>query len=1056
MKRELLRLLSTFLFVAVSVPPVSAKSFQDGAEKTVVDVPSKQSSPAEVESQLWKTLLNDQGVEITYIDDFKEDRLQQFDLLGDVQWAPGVVSLAQGSSLTGRVVMGAVSDVEFTLKRKQNFQSDASETWMGVVVGNGMKAGFLLSPATDEKSAELRSEKATSQIHLKIMTHVKDPETGETANSVVRSRTADVSPDGQWLLRYNCGGIEVCHDGQRLLSADCGFGDLALSAIEISQQKNSVDLTHLQLAAENRMVPPAFDDPSERQKLIAEWQELAPKSSALLKDRKLPEYLEAVRRQADVEEKIFGPKSLIPLRTRGTLALVLETTEQLKEALTVYDELVAVCRERLGTRHPHVAQLRINRQSCRDKLNLPQPEVDDLPAAIAVLEEVLAEGDPATLLAISGYVLHLQQRGRLRDAEKWALHCVELCDGVNSNESRDLLGALGGLARVQSQLGKIEEEINTRKRITSLCRLRLGEVHPETNQSRESLSDAFRNAGDLRAARQLLEENLQIQSASGVHGKLAAVQTLGKLSRIALDLRDLDAALRFAEESLAVAKSNAVEIAVISEAQLELVHVLVQRQDLDRARELLQDICSQDLTGGRREQQVLANAVEELSVLSFREGDFPSAVAQTKRASELLRSANRLTASSEARLCEQLGLIYFQQRKVELADIEFQKARSLHEAAADVESDDLPRSWGYLAMVAEYRKDWNPAISLRQKALSYREQRFGKVHPETADALTFLATTYQLKNDWAQAADLELRSLQVRLTLLQKLLAGLSETEALTSVRELHETRSRLIEKYRIARTLPRAEVEQQLVSVPEIADSELYEIVSETRGIATRGLAMRRIAATDSAEAKAIWETLTRTRRELAELALAETRSIGQEREKKLTELTDAKERLERDLVAAAPRFRDDETSQRFSCDDLISALPPDVAIVDFVRCTTPALRIANQENAATDYYEAFVLRRPFDSSSKAVAWIHLGDGGSIETAVNAWRQSGGSRGATIVSDAAPAASWEATGQQLRTLVWDKLSPHLEGITTVLIVPDGSLARVPWVLFRGNVPDLF
>ena len=44
--------------------------------------------------------------------------------------------------------------------------------------------------------------------------------------------------------------------------------------------------------------------------------------------------------------------------------------------------------------------------------------------------------------------------------------------------------------------------------------------------------------------------------------------------------------------------------------------------------------------------------------------------------------------------------------------------------------------------------------------------------------------------------------------------------------------------------------------------------------------------------------------------------------------------------------------------------------------------------------------------------------------------------------------------GRRLRGLIWEKLEPHLNGIETVVIIPDGEMTRLPWAALPGREPD--
>jgi CHAT domain-containing protein len=94
-------------------------------------------------------------------------------------------------------------------------------------------------------------------------------------------------------------------------------------------------------------------------------------------------------------------------------------------------------------------------------------------------------------------------------------------------------------------------------------------------------------------------------------------------------------------------------------------------------------------------------------------------------------------------------------------------------------------------------------------------------------------------------------------------------------------------------------------------------------------------------------------------------------------------------------------------------------------------------------------------------VAWVHLGRAEPIEHAIAQWRAEIGNMGDRGLGAArplpdepeGPAEHGDSPGQRLRELIWEKLESYLEGIRTVVIIPDGELTRLPWTALPGRNP---
>ena len=79
----------------------------------------------------------------------------------------------------------------------------------------------------------------------------------------------------------------------------------------------------------------------------------------------------------------------------------------------------------------------------------------------------------------------------------------------------------------------------------------------------------------------------------------------------------------------------------------------------------------------------------------------------------------------------------------------------------------------------------------------------------------------------------------------------------------------------------------------------------------------------------------------------------------------------------------------------------------------------------------------------------IDLGLIAPINEAVEQWRESYGSNLPDVAHDEQP-------GMRLRRLVWEPIAEELDEIKTVLISPDGEVAKFPWSTLPGSKPDSY
>jgi CHAT domain-containing protein len=159
-----------------------------------------------------------------------------------------------------------------------------------------------------------------------------------------------------------------------------------------------------------------------------------------------------------------------------------------------------------------------------------------------------------------------------------------------------------------------------------------------------------------------------------------------------------------------------------------------------------------------------------------------------------------------------------------------------------------------------------------------------------------------------------------------------------------------------------------------------------------------------------------------------------------RLQELATRKEALERKLAADAKSQPAAESYEQVA-QRILQTLPKNGALLDFVtyRRKTDALNAAG-EWSYQPRLSAFVMK-----PGQPVQRVDLGALEPIEQSIDAWRAKIQVR-----------SSKDLSGQELRRLLWKPLERHLEGVSLVLLAPDGPLGRLPFAALPGNSPDRY
>ncbi len=323
-----------------------------------------------------------------------------------------------------------------------------------------------------------------------------------------------------------------------------------------------------------------------------------------------------------------------------------------------------------------------------------------------------------------------------------------------------------------------------------------------------------------------------------------------------------------------------------------------------------------------------------------------------------------------------------------------------------------------------------------QLAIEEYERSAGREHPDTLDALQSLARkTWRsdgpgkaeaiMRDAWCRAVDLS-----------DKVLPGLPEAQAYQFLEANRPPLDLLLSLYRAAN--------------PDSA-LDAYEVVWRTKALATRQLMERRQllhATSGRPEMARLAQQLQTTRQQLARgfLSVGPDSAVEQRRQQ-LVDLTRQKEDLERELGRLSEPFRRAHEANRTTVDQLLQRLPARTAIVDLVERWrwAPSLK-ATGPWARKRGYDAFVLRPAKGTPGWSAKWLDLGDADTLDPLLDHWIASVRSGGPTD----------RALAMQVRDRLWEPIEVGLGDCRTVILIPDGRLAQVPWNALPGDRLDSY
>ncbi len=553
---------------------------------------------------------------------------------------------------------------------------------------------------------------------------------------------------------------------------------------------------------------------------------------------------------------------------------------------------------------------------------------------------------------------------------------------------------------------------------------RLGPRSALFEKSLENLALLENDQGDSFSARSRLERALAINREMG--GNLGP--TYMNLGVVALDQYDFGAARSYFERALALFQETSPNTSGIPFALGNLALTFYREGDLQAAYEYEQRAMTTDEArlGGSldtaddyvvmgeilRDQKRfeaadeyfhraldirqkltpeslhVADALMDLAKLERARGNSAAAIADDRRALQIGQKSCPETqcAAGTANILNDLGDLAFEQG-------------SFAEAEADL-----------------------------RKAAKLREQSLGPTHPELARSLNSLALTLASLGERSEARELSLRA------------EGIGAEHLRLSVRTLSERQALAYEGIRASGL----DLALSLVADGEARDrAEVLDAVIRSRALVFDELAARRRSVHEGGdpESAQLSEHLMAARRRLATLVYRGPSEATPEVYRALLEdAREKKEKAERALAERSAAFRQEQTRSRLGLDDVARSLPPEAALIAFVRYARIDLRVPGAgrgPRGPVPSYAAFVLRPGKDPD-----FVRLGPARAIESSVTAWRRDVARQAETQDAFGGEHVS-RRLGAALRAHVWDPLVPHLRGVREVLVVPDGALHLV-------------
>lgn len=712
---------------------------------------------------------------------------------------------------------------------------------------------------------------------------------------------------------------------------------------------------------------------------------------------------------------------------------------------------VAIRADVFGREHPQTAMALVNLAATprfpfgKPHLIDPHPDptrIQRLQYALDHLRKAAGEEHPLTAAALHnlGVALlsdrRLREQGRehLREADK----IVRLRFGYEHPRTAHSLVTMGLAAYVSGDFAIAVDHLRRAHEVRSRV---FGRDHVLTAAALNSYGAACFQAGDYEIARQAIEQALAIRSRTLGLGDSETIRSLNDLGVVLRTLGDYVAARQHLESAIeAVRKLPFEEQYDLPTVENNLQVVRLEMGDFVPARRQLERTLADNRDDPFARKRVLAN----LGTLARLEGRLDEARVHFEAALAI--------ESDNVGFRNDLGAVLREMGDWDAASEHLTKALESRTEAGGEQHPDVGFSLTSLGLLQQRRGKHDEAAAHFEKALAIYRHNYGPRNPRTTDVLRMLGQSALLRGDEATALRYLDEALGNKLYLSETVLPTLAEAEALAYVLAFEE-RDLLLEVHRRRQDATAG-----------------YDVVWRTRALATRAIAARCVPAAVDEQTRRLQAALRGVRRRLARLILAHRLPQYDAPEpdmlaEMLLVLTEEKETLERKLADASKSPPPDGASQG-TLPEFLDALPAEVAVIDIVHTRPAAGEDTARSSEERGRYEAFVLTGPHrdDTGGKdkgGVVRVELGSVEPIDAEITRWRRliqqrSGGTgRGLVEVNEEA-SPSTRAPQWILRKQVWNKLEPHLASAKTVVVIPEGAFARLPWSALPGKDPQTY
>ncbi len=946
-------------------------------------------------------------------DDFKSDSRSQYTITGNVEWESNALALQAGAGVATKIQAVKVVQLSLNLKFPPPPRSgDEVVAEIGFELDNGESLTVVLLQRIEEDKlvGEVRVMKCLTPVELAKGNQVS----GQAADSkpeveeVRRFRLPGGLPHGSW-------DIANCY---RLISIDVAGHEHLVTYLEgepsmvagffLRCKSAPVQLTNMLVQVE-----PVATLTKEQEQRLADGRRLCLQREALSSKGSYRDAIPLGEMAVQLLKDAFGVGHPDYAESMNDLAFLYLEQSDYEKAEPLFRQACDVWRQSLGEDHPHYA-VGLNNLGmlCEGQQNYAAAEKLYRQAA-EIRKRAFGEDHPQFARSLNNLASLRHSQGLYAEAGILYRQAGDIFKRAFGEEDSEYAGIVNNLAVLYQDEGDYAKAESLYVQASEIMKHAFGEGHPSYARSLSNLAVLYHYQCEYEKAETVAQRALEIRKQVLGENHPNYATSLNNLALLYQDEGD------YAKAEPLIREANDIWRRVLGE-----------------------------------NHQDFAIGLQTLARLYLLQGEYAKTEPLLRQILEIRKQTLGENHPDYARVVNSLAVLYGMQGDYEKAEPLFRQAVEIRKRALSENHPDYASSVSSLAQVYQLKREYAKAEPLLRHALEIRRQVLGGNHPDYAQSVLNLALLRKEQGDLANAELLAREAWQIEHDFVVRMILFLPEAKA-AALRQ------------RLSGCDPLLDV---LRNRPETSPSDAYSVLWSSRAMMSRSLSQRWRIIASTPEAQDLLRDLQGTVQQLAQTTLAVTKPEQREkRQKRLVELNERKEVLEKELARVSIEFARSRQVSETKPEDLARVLPKDTAVVEFYRSRNWKSRIGqvgSMPGEANYSYDVFVLRPNESQSGIYTAWIQLGPAKLLDEAVMTWRAR-----ITGQPDVFSQEQGQATFKLpivreserttpvppdplLREHFWDKIETHLAGCSTVLVVPDGDLCFMPWAALPGRNPE--